>query len=63
MQLLEAPDLQAVDVEVLLSGEGLVVEGGTAVGGSPVQLSIQPETQLTTGEGIGGERGKENRGT
>lgn len=50
MGLLEGPDLQTVDVEVLLGGERLVVEGGTFGGGASVQLSIQPQTQLTPGK-------------
>lgn len=44
--LLEGPDLQTVDVEVLLGGEGLVVEGGAFVGGASVQLGVQPQAQL-----------------
>lgn len=50
MRLLEGPDLQAVDVEVLLGGEWLVVEGRAFGGGASVQLSIQPQTQLTTAQ-------------
>ena len=50
MRLLEGPDLQTVDVEVLLGGERLVVERGTFCGGASVQLGIQPETQLTAAE-------------
>lgn len=38
--LLKGPDLQTVDVEVLLAGEWLVVEGGAFGGGAPVQLGI-----------------------
>lgn len=48
VSLLKGPDFQAVDVEVLLGGEWLVVEGGTFGGGAPVQLRVQPQTQLTT---------------
>lgn len=47
MRLLEGPDFQAVDVEVLLGGKGLVVEGGAFGGGASVQLGVQPQTQLT----------------
>ena len=36
-------------VEVLLGGEGLVVEGSTAASGAPVQLGVQPQPQLTPG--------------
>lgn len=50
VSLLKGPDFQAVDVEVLLGGEWLVVEGGTFGGGAPVQLRVQPQTQLTTAE-------------
>lgn len=50
MKLLEGPDLQTVDVEVLLGGERLVVEGGALGGGASVQLSVQPQTQLTAAE-------------
>lgn len=50
MWLLEGPDLQAVDVEVLLRGERLVVEGGAFGGGASVQLGVQPQTQLTPAE-------------
>lgn len=39
-ELLKGPHLQTVDVEVLLGGERLVVESGTAGGGATVQLSI-----------------------
>ena len=53
--LLEGPDLHAVYVEVPLGGEGLVVEGGAAAGGAPIQLGIQPQPQLTPGAGRGGE--------
>lgn len=47
VRLLEGPDLHAVDVEVLLGGERLVVEGGAFGGGASVQLGVQPQTQLT----------------
>lgn len=50
MRLLKGPDLQTVDVEVLLGGEGLVVEGGAFGGGASVQLGVQPQTQLTTAQ-------------
>ncbi len=50
MRLLKGPDLQTVDVEVLLGSKGLIVEGGTFGGGASVQLSIQPKTQMTTAE-------------
>lgn len=59
VRLLEGPDLQAVDVEVLLGGERLVVEGGAFGGGAPVQLRVQPQTQLATAQGGGG--GKESK--
>lgn len=50
--LLEGPNLHTVDVEVLLGRQWLVVKGGAFGGGSPVQLSIQPQAQLTAaGEG------------
>ncbi len=39
-----------MDVEVLLGGEWLVVEGGAFGGGASVQLSVQPQAQLTTAE-------------
>lgn len=44
--LLEGPDLHTVDVEVLLGGQWLVVKSGAFGGGSSVQFSIQPQTQL-----------------
>lgn len=50
MRLLEGPDLQTVDVEVLLGGERLVVEGGAFGGGASVQLGVQPQAQLTAAE-------------
>ena len=50
VRLLEGPDLHAVDVEVLLRGQRLVVEGGAFGGGAPVQLGVQPQTQLTPAE-------------
>lgn len=50
MDLLEGPDLQTVDVKVLLGGQWLVVKGGTFGGGPSVQLGVQPQTQLTTAE-------------
>lgn len=50
--LLEGPDLQTVDVEVLLGGEGLVVEGGAFVGGASVQLGVQPQAQLAAAKEI-----------
>lgn len=50
MGLLEGPDLQTVDVKVLLGGQWLVVKGGTFGGGPSVQLGVQPQTQLTTAE-------------
>lgn len=59
--LLKGPDLHTVDVEVLLGGERLVVEGGAAAGGAPIQLSIQPQAQLTPGveqRGDGEEGGR-----
>lgn len=55
MRLIEGPDFQTVDVEVLLGGEWLVVEGRASGGGASVQLSVQPQTQLTTAR----ERSKE----
>lgn len=55
MRLIEGPDFQTVDVEVLLGGEWLVVEGRASGGGASVQLGVQPQTQLTTAR----ERGKE----
>lgn len=55
MRLIEGPDFQTVDVEVLLGGEWLVVEGRASGGGASVQLSVQPQTQLTSAR----ERGKE----
>lgn len=57
MRLLEGPDLQTVDVEVLLGGQRLVVEGCAFGGGASVQLGVQPQTQLTTAEERGGGRG------
>lgn len=45
--LLEGPNLHTVDVEVLLGGQWLVVKGGAFSGGSSVESSIQPQTQLT----------------
>lgn len=58
MKLLKGPDFQAVDVEVLLGREWLVVEGGAFSGGSSIQLSVQPQTELTTtAEGEEGEGG------
>lgn len=60
--LLEGPDLQAVDVEVLLGGEGLVVEGGAFVGGASVQLGVQPQAQLAAAKEIKGKRDKVNWG-
>lgn len=50
MRLIEGPDLQTVDVEVLLGGQWLVVECRAFGGGASVQLSVQPQTQLTTGQ-------------
>lgn len=49
-RLLECPDLHTVDDEVLLGGEGLVVEGGTAGGGAVVQVSVHPQPYLTSRE-------------
>lgn len=50
--LLEGPNLHAVDIEVLLGGQWLVVKGGAFGGGSSVQFSIQPQAQMTAaGEG------------
>lgn len=46
MRLLKGPHLQTVDVEVLLGGKWLIVEGGTFGGGASVQLPVQPETQM-----------------
>lgn len=46
MRLLEGPHLQTVDVEVLLGGEWLIVEGGAFGGGASVQLAVQPKTQM-----------------
>lgn len=51
--LLKRPHLQTVDVEVLLSGERLIVEGGAFGGGASVQLGVQPQPQLTTAGGTG----------
>lgn len=48
--LLEGPDLHTVDVEVLLGGQRLVVKRGACGGGSSVQFSIQPQTQLTAAQ-------------
>lgn len=59
VRLLEGPDLQAVDAEILLGGERLVVEGGTFGGGAPIQLRVKPQTQLATAQGGGG--GKESK--
>lgn len=42
-RLLKGPDLQAVDGEVLVGGEGLVVEGGAGRGGAMVEVRIQPQ--------------------
>lgn len=61
MALLEGPDFHTVDVEVLLGGERLVVEGGAFGGGASVQLGIQPQTQLTTAEKSGRCQGRGNR--
>lgn len=58
--LLEGPDLQTVDVEVLLGGEGLVVEGGAFVGGASVQLGVQPQAQLAAAKEIQDKRDKVN---
>lgn len=56
--LLEGPNLHTVDVEVLLGGQWLVVKGGAVGGGSSVQLSVQPQAQLTAaGEGSDNETG------
>lgn len=49
-RLLKGPDLQTVDVEVLLGRQWLVVKGGAFGGGSSEQLSIQPQAQLTTAQ-------------
>lgn len=46
--LLKSPDLQAMDVKVLLRREWLVVKGSTFGRGAPVQLSIQPQPKLPT---------------
>lgn len=48
MMSLKSPHLQAVDVEVLLSGEWLVIEGCTFSGSAPVQFGIEPQSKLPT---------------
>lgn len=57
MRLLEGPHLQTVDVEVLLGGEWLIVEGGAFGGGASVQLAVQPKTQMAAAV----ERGTESQ--
>lgn len=57
MELLEGPNLHTVDVEVLLGGQRLVVKCGAIGGGSSVQFSIQPQTQLTAAWGESGNKG------
>lgn len=49
-RLVEGPDLQAVDVEVLLAGERLVAECGALVSGAAVQLGVQPQAKVTAAE-------------
>lgn len=51
MGLLKGPDLQTVDAEILLEGQWLVVKGGASGGGASVQISIQPESQVTSAGG------------
>lgn len=48
--LVEGPDLQAVDVEVLPAGERLVAECGALVSGAAVQLGVQPQAKVTAAE-------------
>lgn len=48
--LVEGPDFQAVDVEVLLAGERLVAECGAPAGEAAVELSVQPQTKVAAAE-------------
>lgn len=48
--LVEGPDLQAVDVEVLPGGERLVAKCSAPVGGAAVQFGVQPQTKVPAAE-------------
>lgn len=58
--LVEGPDLQAVDVEVLPAGERLVAECGALVSGAAVQLGVQPQAKVTAVEKRQKKHGEEN---
>lgn len=50
MALVEGPDLQAVDVEVLPCGERLVAKGSAPVRGATEQFGVQPQTKVPAAE-------------
>lgn len=43
--VLQGPNFDVLHYKVLLRGQRLVVEGGTGVAGSAVQVGVQPQTE------------------